>query len=90
VEKKDRLAPSSKECNVCGFIYKNLQLKEREWDCPQCGTHHDREKNAAINIKNYARAGVTRSNACGEVVRPTANRRGQSSVKPEAQPLRVG
>lgn len=46
----DRWFPSSKLCNVCGYKYKNLSLKERVWTCPDCGTHHDRDYNAATNI----------------------------------------
>lgn len=49
----DRFAPTSKTCNVCGWKYKDLKLKEREWVCPKCGTHHDRDFNASINIKNF-------------------------------------
>ena len=48
----DRFAPSSKMCSHCGYIYRRLSIKEREWTCPECGTHHDRDLNAAINIKN--------------------------------------
>jgi putative transposase len=46
--------PSSKLCNVCGFHNKELQLKDREWQCPDCKTKHDRDINAAINIKKFA------------------------------------
>lgn len=46
----DRWFPSSKLCNICGYKYKNLSLKERIWTCPDCGTHHDRDFNAATNI----------------------------------------
>lgn len=46
--------PSSKECNVCGYIKKDLTLKDRFWECPVCHTYHDRDINAAINIKKYA------------------------------------
>ena len=46
----DRWFASSKTCHKCGYIYKNLTLGEREWTCPICGEHHDRDLNAAINI----------------------------------------
>jgi putative transposase len=46
--------PSSKLCSVCGTINQNLTLKDREWTCLTCGTHHDRDINAAINIKKIA------------------------------------
>jgi putative transposase len=44
--------PSSKLCSVCGYKKNDLTLKDREWTCPECKTHHDRDLNAAINIKN--------------------------------------
>ena len=46
--------PSSKLCSVCGFHNKELQLKDREWTCSDCKTKHDRDINAAINIKKFA------------------------------------
>lgn len=49
-----RFDPSSKLCHKCGYIYKDLSLKIREWTCPVCGEHHDRDVNAAINIKNIS------------------------------------
>jgi len=48
--KISRWFPSSKTCSSCGWIYKDLNLSIREWTCPCCGTHHDRDINAAINI----------------------------------------
>ena len=51
--KIDRFAPSSKTCSKCGHIYKGLKLSERSWACPECGTHHDRDFNAACNIKEF-------------------------------------
>lgn len=51
--KIDRFAPSSKTCGKCGYIYKGLKLSERSWTCPECGTYHDRDFNAACNIKEF-------------------------------------
>ncbi len=50
VVKIDRFYPSSKTCSKCGYIYHDLSLKERYWYCPECGTFHDRDENAAKNI----------------------------------------
>ena len=51
--KTGRFAPSSKTCGKCGHVYKGLKLSERSWTCPKCGTHHDRDFNAACNIKEF-------------------------------------
>lgn len=49
--KTDRWYPSSKTCHICGYKNEDLQLSDREWTCPQCGTHHGRDENAAVNIR---------------------------------------
>ena len=49
-----RFEPSSRICNACGFYKNDLTLKDREWLCPVCGINHDRDINAAINIKKFA------------------------------------
>lgn len=50
----DRWEPTTKRCHVCGYINNDITLDTREWKCPQCGTLHDRDVNAAINIKNHS------------------------------------
>ena len=50
VVKIDRWFPSSKTCSDCGYIVEKLPLSVREWTCPECGTTHDRDANAAANI----------------------------------------
>lgn len=54
--KIDRFYPSSKTCSSCGYKLEALDLSVREWDCPDCGKHHDRDFNAATNIlvKGYS------------------------------------
>lgn len=46
----DRFSPSSKRCNVCGYIFDHLDLSTRSWTCPTCDTIHHRDINAALNI----------------------------------------
>lgn len=47
----DKWFASTKTCRFCGYKKKNLTLKDRTWTCPACGAFHDRDTNAAINIK---------------------------------------
>lgn len=58
-----RFEPSSKMC-LCGYINKDLTLKDRKWDCPQCGMHNDRDLLAAINIKRF---GLQKQNLIREI-----------------------
>lgn len=62
-----RWFPSSKICSECGLIAEELPLSTREWTC-KCGGFHDRDINAARNLRRYAldRASCARINACGE------------------------
>lgn len=62
----DRFYPSSKTCSACGHLAAAMPLQVRTWHCPGCGTSHDRDVNAAINI---LAAGLAVS-ACGDGVRP--------------------
>lgn len=50
--KIDKWYPSSKTCNICGFVNQKLELGDREWICEVCKTSHHRDYNAAINIKH--------------------------------------
>ena len=47
-----RFFPSSKTCSICDHVVDELTLDIREWDCPKCNTHHHRDGNAALNIRN--------------------------------------
>lgn len=69
----DRFHPSSRTCSACGDVLDALPLSVRAWTCPACGTHHDRDVNAAKNILAYGLAGPNRPTvsstgceACGE------------------------
>lgn len=54
VIKSDRSYPSSKTCNHCGYINKDLKLRDRTWVCPQCGEEIQRDQNAARNLRDNA------------------------------------
>ena len=47
----DRWFPSSKTCCNCLYQMSEMPLEMREWTCPNCGTHHDRDENASKNIR---------------------------------------
>ena len=72
--------PSSKTCSSCGSIQTKMPLNIREWTCPDCGVHHDRDINAA---KNILAVGTTVS-ACGDSVRPKVHKEPEAtSMKQE-------
>ena len=60
----DRWFASSKTCSDCGHKLNDLPLSVREWTCPACGAMHDRDHNAAVNLKNLAVSSTVA--ACGE------------------------
>jgi putative transposase len=82
----DRWYPSSKTCSACGHLLAELSLSTRTWQCPSCGTRHDRDINAAKNILAAGRA-VT---ACGADVSHSGTSWVQSAVKQEPQPATAG
>ncbi len=53
-----RWYPSSKTCSSCGYKVPKMPLAVREWTCPECHTHHDRDINAAINLRQVAESSV--------------------------------
>ena len=70
----DRFYASTQLCHACGFKKEGLTLADRVWTCPHCGVLHDRDLNAALNIKKEGlrllAVGHTESrNACGRAVR---------------------
>ena len=60
--------PSSKTCSICGAVNEALNLRDRNWRCNDCGTVHDRDRNAAINIFR-----VGASTPAGEDVSPDSS-----------------
>lgn len=65
----DRWFPSSKTCSACGSYQDKMPLSVRDWTCPDCGTRHDRDVNAAKNIRSFATGGEP-GLARGEGFRP--------------------
>ena len=78
----DRYFPSSKLCSSCGHVLEELPLSVREWDCPACGVQHDRDINAAINIKKagqYLLKWLKATGSDARKVTPTRNERRRSA-----------
>ncbi len=82
----DRWYPSSKTCSACGHLLAALSLGTRHWTCPDCGTRHDRDVNAA---KNILAAGLAVT-ACGGDVRRNGAARAQSPAKQEPGRVTAG
>lgn len=75
--KIDRWFPSSKRCSHCGHIVEKLPLNIRSWDCPSCGSRHDRDVNAAINVLAAGQA----VSICGATVRPEQSKSVKAGAK---------
>jgi putative transposase len=77
----DRFFPSSKRCSACEYLLDDLDLDVRQWTCPNCGTVHDRDTNAASNGKAEGLSVL----ACGGAVSPNlnGNQGGHAPVKQE-------
>ena len=73
----DRWFASSKLCSFCAKKNTSLILSMRQWTCDQCGTTHERDMNAAINLRNYAVSSTV--SACGE---KGSDRSRKTKVKP--------
>lgn len=73
----DRWFASSKTCSCCGYKLEELSLAQRSWTCPACESLHDRDVNAAVNLKNMAASSAV--SACGE---DGSGRRRKTRAKP--------
>jgi putative transposase len=89
----DRWFPSSKLCHVCFYQIGEIPLDVREWTCPHCGTHHDRDENASRNIRaegiRMLKAEGSAVSAVGGEIRPKLGRKSKlrhSPVSTEAPP----
>lgn len=58
ISRVDRFFPSSKRCSRCGYIKEDLTLKDREWNCPECQAHHDRDINACHNLLAFSESKI--------------------------------
>jgi putative transposase len=65
----DQWFPSSKICNCCQHKMKSMPLRIRVWECPKCGALHDRDINAAQNLRDYFLASGSGVLASGDEVR---------------------
>lgn len=77
IVKIDKWYPSSKRCNCCGYTLGSLALDVREWECPECHVLHDRDVNAAKNIRAAGLAVI----ACGELVKPKTGKLVEGTIQ---------
>jgi putative transposase len=82
----DRWFLGSKTCSKCGHIVDQLPLNIREWDCPKCDAHHDRDVNAALNHLAAGLAVLPMGKApsvlvCGATVRPQESKSPKAGAK---------
>jgi putative transposase len=80
--KIDRFWPSSKTCSQCGYRLAQLDLGVREWDCPKCKAHHDRDENAAKNILAVGHTVTARGGAIRPVRASARKGKPRRSVNP--------
>ena len=84
VVKIDRWFPSSKTCSDCGHIVESLPLSIREWACPECGTVHDRDENAAENILAAGQAATAHGGTIRQLSATAGNRRSRRSANQQS------
>lgn len=80
----DRFFPSSKACSVCGCIQEKMPLNVREWTCPECRAHHDRDINSAINLLRQAMSEVTHGERSALVISGISDVTKQDSLNRES------
>ena len=64
---------SSKTCNICGYVNKDLIISDRSWICPKCGTEHQRDENAAKNLRDVANKIFTEGSSGSAAARRNGN-----------------
>jgi len=75
---------SSKTCNNCGYINQNLELKNREWECPSCNSKLNRDVNAAKNILTQVQRELNIKRGWNNPVKPVELSSLDEAMKQEA------